>query len=243
MNRTRLFKRIIEKWPVKVLSLAAAIIISIFYRMSTLENRFFTEPLRIESSDALLPANSFARYVKITIRGKAEGIQPILAEDIEVFIELGRYENEGTYRVPIQIRKKGRALGIEPLEISVTPIDVLLVLEKKETRYVDVFPTLRGAVAEGYELKNQSLTPSRVIVECPRSITSNHIEFTTEPIDLDRRYEDFTVMVNIKNDNPLLFIHGSNILEFKGTIGRIARGEYENGAAHASETEHSGEEK
>jgi YbbR domain-containing protein len=239
LNRAKIFSKITEKWPVKVLSLAAAVIISIFYRMSSLETRFFTEPISIESSENLLPANSFARYVKISIRGKAEGIQPILAEDIEVFIDLGRYENEGTYRVPIQIRKKGRALGIEPLEISVTPIDVQLVLEKKVTRYVDVFPVLRGAVAEGYELKKQSLIPSSVIVECPRSITANHIEFTTEPIDLDRRYEDFTVMVNIKNDNPLLFIHGSNILEFKGSIGRIARGEYDNNTARAAETEQS----
>jgi len=243
LTRSRLFTIITEKWPVKVLSLAAAVIISIFYRMSSLETRFFTVPLLVESSDTLLPANSFPRSVKITARGEAEGIQPILAEDIEAYIDLGRYVNEGIYRVPVQIRKKGTALGVEPLEVSVVPVDIQLLLEHKVTRNVSVFPVLRGSVAEGYELTGQSLTPTSVIVEGPRSMIDNHIEFNTEAIDLDRRNVDFSVMVNIKNDNPLLFIHGSNILEFRGSISRIARGAHENNAHQAVEEEHlSGEE-
>ena len=237
MTRSRLFTIITEKWPVKVLSLAAAVIISIFYRMSNLETRFFTVPLSVESSDTLLPANSFPRSVKITARGEAEGIQPILAEDIEAYIDLGRYVNEGVYRVPIQIRKKGTALGVEPLEVSVVPVDIHLLLEQKITRNVSVFPVLRGSVAEGYELTGQSLTPASVMVEGPRSMIDNHIEFNTEAIDLDRRNEDFSVMVNIKNDNPLLFIHGSNILEFRGSISRIARGIQENNTHQIIEEE------
>jgi YbbR domain-containing protein len=238
LNRSRLFTIITEKWPVKVLSLAAAVIISIFYRMSSLETRFFTVPLLVESSDTLLPANSFPRSVKISARGEAEGIQPILAEDIEAYIDLGRYVNEGVFRVPIQIRKKGTALGVEPLEVSVVPVDIHLLLEQKITRNVSVFPVLRGSVAEGYELTGQSLTPASVMVEGPRSMIDNHIEFNTEAIDLDRRNEDFSVMVNIKNDNPLLFIHGSNILEFRGSISRIARGIQENNTHHVIEEEH-----
>jgi len=226
---------ITEKWPVKVLSLAAAVIISIFYRMSNLETRFFTVPLLVEASDVLSPANSFPGSVKISVRGEAEGIQPILAEDIEAYIDLGRYENEGNYRVPVQIRKKGRALGVEPLEVSAIPVDIPLLLERKMTRSVSVFPVIRGSIAEGYELTNQSLVPSSVIVEGPRSIINDRIEFNTETIDLDGRYEDFSIMVNIKNDNPLLSIHGSNILEFRGSISRIARGTHENNAAQETE--------
>jgi len=238
LNRAKLFSKIIEKWPVKVLSLAAAVIISIFYRMNSLETRFFTVPLLIESSDILSPANSFPRSVKISVRGEAEGIQPILAEDIEAYIDLGRYVNEGAYRVPVQIRKKGTALGVEPLEVSVVPVDIQLLLEQKITRNISVFPVLRGSVAEGYELTGQSLTPASVIVEGPRSMIDNHLEFNTEAIDLDGRNVDFSVMVNIKNDNPLLFIHGSNILEFRGSIRRISRGVHENITHQAVEEEH-----
>jgi len=238
LTRSRLFTIITEKWPVKVLSLAAAVIISIFYRMSSLETRFFTVPLLVEPSETLLPANSFPRSVKISARGEAEGIQPILTEDIEAYIDLGRYENEGTYRVPVQIRKKGRALGVEPLEVSAIPVDIPLLLERKMTCNVSVFPVIRGSTAEGYELTGQSLNPSSVIVEGPRSMINNHVEFNTETIDLDGRYEDFSVMVNIKNYNPLLFIHGSNIFEFRGYISRIAREAHETTAHQAVEEEH-----
>jgi len=224
LNRARLFAKITEKWPVKVLSLAAAVIISIFYRTNNLETRFFTVPLSVESNDSLISVNSFASSVRVSIRGEAEGIQPILAEDIEAYIDLERYVNEGNYRVPVQIRKKGGALGVEPLEISVLPIEIPIILEQKVTRNVSVFPVLSGTVAEGYELTNQSLIPSSVIVAGPRSILDGHIEFNTETINLDRRYNDFTVMVNIKNDNPMLSIYGSSLLEFRGSISRIARG-------------------
>ena len=242
MNRAGLFAKITEKWPVKVLSLAAAVIISIFYRMNNLETRFFTVPLSVESNNALIPINSFAVSVRVSIRGEAEGIQPILAEDIEAYIDLERYANEGNYRVPVQIRKKGGALGVEPLEISVLPIEIPILLEQKVTRNVSVFPVLTGTVAEGYELTNQSLIPSSVIVEGPRSILDGHIEFYAETINLDGRYNDFTVMVNIKNNNPLLSIYGSGLLEFRGSISRIAREkEADNQAEGANRTLTGGE--
>jgi len=225
LNRAKLLSKITEKWPVKVLSLAAALIIVVFYRMSNLETRFFSAPLLIESSETLIPANAFASAVRISLRGEADGIQPILEEDIEAFIDLGRYTIEGNYRVPVQIRKKGSALGVEPLEISVLPIEIPLTLELRVTRNVDVYPVLQGTVAEGFELRHQSLIPQTVVAEGPRSVMESHLEFDTEIINLDGRYDDFSIMVNIIDDNPLISIHGSRLLEFRGAISRIAREE------------------
>jgi YbbR domain-containing protein len=227
LNRPAIFAKITEKWPVKVLSLAAAVIISIFYRMNNLETRFFTVPLSIVSSDILLPVNSVENAVRVSVRGKPEEIQPILAEDIEAYIDLRKYTYEGNYKTPVQIRKKGSALGIESLEISVLPIEIPVTLDQKMTRTVNVFPVLHGSVAQGYELTNQSLIPASVVVEGPRSIFDSHIEFNTETINLDRRYDDFSIMVYIINNNPLLSVHGSNILEFRGSISRIVREEQE----------------
>ena len=225
MNRAKLFSKITEKWPVKVLSLAAAIIIVVFYRMNNLETRSFQSVLFIESSETLIPANAFASSVRISLRGEADGIHPILDEDIEAFIDLGRYTAEGNYRVPVQIRKKGSALGVEPLEISVIPIEIQITLEQRVTRNVDVYPVLQGTVAEGFELRNQSLLPRTVAAEGPRSLMESHLEFNTEIINLDGRYDDFSIMVNVVDDNPLVSIHGNKLLEFRGSISRIAREE------------------
>jgi len=225
LNRTKLLELITEKWPIKVLSLSAAILISVFYRMSTLETRFFTAPIQIESSEILVPADVFASSVRVSLRGEADGIHQILEEDIEAYIDLGRYTAEGSYRVPVQIRKKGSALGIEPLGISILPAEIQVTLEQKIMRNIPVFPELSGTVAEGYELTYQSLIPGSVVIEGPRSVLDSRIVFNTETINLDRRYDDFTVMVNIINNNPLITIQGSRMLEFRGFINRIAREE------------------
>jgi len=227
LNSAKIIAKITEKWPVKVLSLAAAIIISVFYRMNNLETRFFTVPLIIQSSETLIPAASFPSAVRISLRGEADGIQPILEEDIEAFIDLGRYTLEGNYRVPVQIRKRGSALGVEPLEISVLPIEIPLLLEQMETKNINVFPVFYGTVADGFELTYQSLIPGSITVTGPRSVLENHIEFYTEIINLDRRYDDFSIMVNIVNDNHLISILGNRMLEFRGSIKRIAREEEE----------------
>ena len=225
MNSAKIIAKITEKWPVKVLSLAAALIIFVFFRMNMLETRFFTIPLIIESNETLLPATTFASSVRISLRGEADGIQPILDEDIEAFINLARYSGEGFYRVPVQIRKKGSALGVEPLEISVLPIEIPLTLERKITKNINVYPVISGTVAAGYELTNQSLLPGSVVAEGPRSALDSHLEFNTETINLDRRHDDFSIMVNIINENPLITIHGNTMLEFRGSIRRIVREE------------------
>jgi YbbR domain-containing protein len=242
LNREKLLAKITEKWPVKILSLAAAVIISVSYRMSTLETRFFSVPLQIESSETLIPAVVFASTVRISLRGEADGIQPILEEDIEAYIDLTRYTAEGNYRVPVQIRKKGSALGVEPLEISVLPIEIPLLLEQRVTKNISVFPVLSGTVAQGYELTYQSLIPGSVIAEGPRSVLDSRLDFYTETINLDRRYDDFSIMVNIINDNPLISIQGNRMHEFRGSISLIAREEpvyiYEHEVVIENEIEH-----
>jgi YbbR domain-containing protein len=222
INRKLLIK-ITEKWPVKVLSVAAALIISIFFRMNTLESRFFSVPLRIESVNELVPASSYPQLVRVSLRGEPNSLNPVLEEDIEAYVDLTKYTNEGSYRIPIHIRKKGSALGVDALEISVEPIEIHIKLEEKISRNIDVSPVFRGSLAEGYELINQHIVPTSIIAEGPRSSMESIIEFVTGTIDLDGRFEDFSVYINILNNDPLIVIHGNRMIEYRGTIRRISR--------------------
>ena len=203
--------------------MAAALILSVFHRINTLESRFFSVPLRIESSGMLVPASPYARIVRVSLRGEPNSIYPILEEDIEAYVDLNRYANEGLYRIPVQIRKKGSALGVEPLETSVDPIEINVKLESKLSRNINVAPVFRGTVADGYELTGQLITPTTVIADGPRSAMETLYEFNTGVIDLEGRYENFSVMVNIINDEPLIIIHGNRMIEYRGTIRRIPR--------------------
>lgn len=226
MSSRELLAKITEKWPVKILSVAAALLISLFYKMNTLETRFISSPLRLESSKSLVPASSYPQTVKISLRGENKKISPILEEDIEAYIDLNKYSSEGAYRIPIQIRKKGSALGIEPLEITVEPVDVHVKLENKISRSIKITPSFRGFIAEGYEMTSETITPPSITAEGPRSNVEALQEFNTAVIDLEGRYEDFSVLINIINNDPLISLHGSRMIEYGGTIKRIARETY-----------------
>lgn len=223
MNSRELLVKITEKWPVKILSIAAALLISVLYKMNTLETRFFSAPLRIESANVMVPASSYPQTVKVNLRGEKNSIYPILEEDIEAYIDLGKYSSENSYRIPVQIRKKGSALGIEPLEITVEPVDIYVKLENKISRAVKVSPSFRGFLAEGYEMTSQLIIPSSITVEGPRSNVDALQEFDTGIIDLEGRYENFSIMINIINNDPLVVTHGSRMIEYRGTIQKITR--------------------
>ena len=215
--------KLTEKWPVKVLSVAAALIISVFHRINTLEARFFSAPLRIEYNNTLVPASSYTQIVRVGLRGEKNNIFAVLEDDIETYIDLKRYTAEGNYRIPIQIRRKGSALGVDPIEISVDPIEVTIRLENKVSRNISITPVFRGIVADGYELTSQFINPTGVIAEGPRSYLESLYEINTGIIDLDGRFEDFSVMVNILNNDPLINILGNSMVEYRGTIHRIMR--------------------
>jgi YbbR domain-containing protein len=223
MNSRELFVKITEKWPVKVLSLAAALLISLYYNKSTLEERSFSVPLRVESTNSLVPADYFKKEVTINLRAKKNEIYSKIEDDIEAYIDLSKYKSEETPNIPVQIRKKGSALGIEPLEITVKPSSFRIKIENKLSRNIMIMPSFKGFVAEGYERTRESINPSSIIAEGPRSKIESLSEINTELIDLDGRYESFTVLVNIIVNDPLIITYGNKTIEYRAEIKKIAR--------------------
>jgi hypothetical protein len=81
LNGRKLLIKVVENWPVKVLSIALAIILFVFHRMSVLEDRFFSVPLKVETAGTLIPASPYPRMVRVSLRGDANSIYPILEDD------------------------------------------------------------------------------------------------------------------------------------------------------------------
>jgi hypothetical protein len=221
LNSRKLLAGIVANWPAKVLSVAAALMLLVFHRMSTLESRFFAVPLKVESGEAgLIPASSYPRLARINLRGDANSILPIIEDDIEAYIDLSKYNTEGWYRLPIQVRKTGSALGVEPLEISVDPMEVSIHLERKMSKNVPIIPTFKGRVAAGFDLVSQSVSPVTVLAEGPQKLLDSISEFQTAVITLDGRDQDFSVLINIVNREPLVIIRGNGMAEFRGQVRR-----------------------
>jgi YbbR domain-containing protein len=218
LNGRTLLARVAENWPVKVISLAMAIGLFVFHRMSLLEERFFSVPLSVETDTRLIPASSYPGMIKITLRGDANTIYPVLEEDIQAYIDLNQYTEPGTYRAPVRIHKKGTALRAEALEILVDPIEVVLILDERLSKTVPVKANFRGAIEMGYEMGEYTLDPAHVVIDGPMGLLKDISELSTDFVELTGRSVDFSTTVRILNDEPLIVIRGNGLIEFRATI-------------------------
>jgi len=167
MFKKSFFIRLVDNWPVKILSLFAAIVLFALYNINTLEERFFTIPLDILINDNFVSTDNTVEKVRIRIRGNQEEVYSVLEEDVEAYIDLKSKTTEGEFQAPILIRKKGSALNIKNLEINVDPIYARTHLEKKLTRSIPVQPKLNGFPLVGYEMEKYFISPSAVTVTGP----------------------------------------------------------------------------
>jgi hypothetical protein len=218
LNPRRILQAVAGNWVPKVLSIALALTIFMIHRLDTLETRFFSNPLILELPSHLCPSSSYVRMIRITLRGDANNIQPIQNDDIEAYIDLNNYESPGLYYVPVRIRKKGTALGVEPLEISVNPVAMNITLDYKQNKYVPLTATIEGSPEPGFDLVSHTLSPAQVVLEGPTSLLDNVLELYTDVIDLNGRNADFSVTVPILSRDPLLTIRGNGTTEFKGFV-------------------------
>jgi len=218
LNNKKLIGSIIENWPVKVLSVALALILFVFNRLNTLTSRSLSVPLVIETSATLVPASAYPQNVRVNLRGEDEGIKAIANSDIEAYVDLSRYEDGGQYSAPVQVRKKGNAMGIEPLEIAVYPPKISLQLDQRINKTIPLTAAIRGRAVDGFDLVSYTLSPQEVVIAGPRGLLESVVELETDSIELDGRNTDFTAVVNIVNPSALFALRGNATAEFSCVI-------------------------
>ncbi len=218
MRTRRFFERILENWPAKIISLAVALVLFLFYRIVNLEERFFNVPLSIEVPENFTVSGKYPRSVRITLRGREEEIFHILEEDIIASADLSGYANEGEYKVPVRIDKKNTAVREESIEVTVEPSEVAVALERTMRKSLDVLPSVSGYPAKGYELSQYFITPSTVELKGPASNVGELERVLTEEINIDGKTETFTVRIPLDLDEEVSVISGEKVVEFHGIV-------------------------
>jgi hypothetical protein len=214
----RFLEALLDHWPAKVLSLAAAAVLFFFYRASTLEERDFSVPLRLEVPAGLAVSKPYPRSVRVILRGRSESVFSILEEDIIVSADLDRFTGEGEFRVPLRVRRAGSAVGVEPLDVRVEPAELRLALEKEIVRTVPVQARLKGQPEHGYELVQYSVAPMSVEVTGPRSVVQSLQSADTEEVDITGVREDFSLTVALRRENSLVRYPREASVLFRGTV-------------------------
>jgi YbbR domain-containing protein len=209
-----------RNWPAKVISLSVAIVLFVFHRMNSLQERSVFVPLAVEGTELMMPASDWPPVVRLIIRGRPDAVVNVLDSDLEAYVDLSRYNERALVRVPVEVRKKGTALSVEGLEISVDPAEISLQVDRRVTKAVPIHARFRGRLAVGYEMTGGTLTPAEATIEGPEEAVNKTSEINTSEIDLGGRNASFTVIVRLDNYDNLLQIQGPGTAEFKGDVRR-----------------------
>ena len=220
MTVKNLTDKILENWPAKIVCFTLALLLFLFYRMSTLEQRYLSVPLQIETNGDLVPASSYPRVVKVGLRGESDNISLVQESDVAVYVDLSQFNKEGSFRVPIQTRLKGSALDIDPLEVTVEPVEIELRLEHRLVKKVPVTAGFKGYPEAGYEFVGYTVNPEAVEVTGPRSAIEKIRDMTSEQIELTARNVSFEGDVDLVNRNPLVSVSSNGKLHYSVTINR-----------------------
>jgi YbbR domain-containing protein len=210
--------RILENWPAKILSLAAAVTLFFTYQLNRLEERPLSVPLKVSTNDEFVPSSQYPRTVRLIIRGDPNAIFAVLEGDLQAVLNLDPFKAPGVYRVPVQIEKRGSALGIDPLEFRVEPSEISLTVEQRAVRELQIVPSFRGFLEPGYELTDFKITPPRIEVVGPASLLATLEDVTTEPIELTGRSEGFQLRTRVTEKNPLVSYLSANVVEFSAEV-------------------------
>ncbi|MGO9309113.1 MAG: YbbR-like domain-containing protein [Spirochaetia bacterium] len=214
----RLRRVFLADMPIKVICLAAAVILLLFHRVTTLTERFFSVPLEVTTPAGLAVASAFPKTVRITLRGPGDAIFPILEDDVEASVNLESHHVPGVYRADVKVDRKGTAQEVEPLEIRVDPQAVTFTLEPLAEKRVVLSPDLKGAPAYGYQLVQTGINPQNVVIWGAKSRVQSVTSLSTEEIDLTGRTDSFAAKVKILLPNTLLKIAGDAAVDFRATI-------------------------
>ncbi len=220
MKLKRILIVLFSDWPAKVLSLSIALLLTLFFNLTRLEQRTINIPLSVSLNEELAPSSQYPSMVKVILRGERDLIYSIREDEISASLDLSEYKNEGVYRAPIRLQKRGNALIADPLEIHPEPSDIAIGLEKRVAKSVPVTPSFKGFLESGFELANFDIVPPEVTISGPAGLIARTTEISTDTIELSGKKADFTASVRLLKKDPLLSVEGKDLVVFSATVNK-----------------------
>ena len=220
MKPEKLAARLFAEWPAKVLSLAAALLLTLFFNLTRLEQRTISIPLAVAFNEQLAPSSQYPRMIKVALKGEREVIYGIREDEISASLDLAGFKNDGIYRVAVKLEKRGNALTADPLELRPDPQEVTIGLERRVRKRVPVTPSFKGFLESGYELTSFDIAPSEVDVSGPAGLIAQTTEVSTDIIELGGKKTDFSVNVRLLKKDNLIDFESKDAVVFSAKVKR-----------------------
>lgn len=210
INKIRNF--FVKNWTAKLISLAIAVIFSLFYKQSIIEERYLRVPFRVLSPEGFVTVDNIPKNIKISLKGNRDDIYSIISDDINVYADFRDVTEEGSYERALKVERQGNALYMSPLEINVEPLKISVFYEEKKMKRLALEPVFIGIPAEGYELAGSFLTPGTITAMGPEKSLQRIKVLKTKPVSINGKTENFTTVVEIDNSDSFVDIQDRNIM-------------------------------
>ncbi len=197
----------LRDWGTKLIALAITIALWFGVSGKTVTRRIQNVHLNLLVANEMQISNEPIKEVEITVTGDKQKIDRLTKDDLIVSVDLGDTLS-GDRILELTAETVGLELpsGIRLEEIQ--PNKIAIVLEKVVEREVDVKAVFEGSLADGFEIYQKTITPSKVRLRGPESIVKSLDSISTEKINISDKKESFTekqIGLNIA-DTKLTFI-------------------------------------
>jgi len=149
----------------------------------------FDVPVRVVPGPNAIIMEQNILAVKVRVEGTATVLRQVLPTDIVARIPIPQ-EDEG--ELSVEISPEHLALPRDLRVLSISPQNVIVLVEPKTRKRVPIELTLVGEPAPGYRVKNSQKQPTTVLVEGAESEVAALENVPTEPVDLTGKTEVFS---------------------------------------------------
>ena len=132
MKLNNLVHGVVNNWPAKVLSLAAALMIYLLVQHATLDQRMLTTDIAVQVPEGLRVQQPADLEAEVTIRGPGDAIFRIPANQILLEADVTYAEGPGSHSASVRLRDVYLFHLIDPLEITYIPRRVTVELIRDE---------------------------------------------------------------------------------------------------------------
>jgi len=193
-----------SRWGLRVLALAAALIIWFF---ASVEKRERTSQKVVDASVTYnVPAGTIlldpVQSVKVRLRGPDRQLRALSPFAVDVVVDVGKFEPGG---VEIYHLSPSDVLLPDELDVvSVEPNSLPVRLDLDVQRTLPVVPRIVGEPAGGAVPGAIRVIPESAIVRGPEGLLSSLDSLTTSPVSLDGHAFTFQQTVSIIPPDPLV---------------------------------------
>ena len=216
MKLDRILKAAFRDWPAKVLSLAIALLLMLFFNLTRLEQRTISIPLTVSVNDEMAPSQPVSAHDPRHAAGRARRhLRRARRRDFSL-PRSGGVQERGACSAPRSVWKSAATPSWPtPSRSNPEPSEVAIGLERRVAKAVPVTPSFKGFLDSSYELTTFELTPPEVTISGPAGLVARTTEVSTDTIELSGKKSDFTVNVRLLKKESLLDFVGKESVVFR----------------------------